>query len=113
MADMQELIARLEAADGVTHSLEVEFATHLYENQEAFTGLVNYDPEVWLERNISPLTSLDAALALAERVMEPMQGLGLLHAVIDLVGGNGLPSHRIAPLFCAAILKAKAQGEGG
>lgn len=137
MADMLELIARLEAAkeggrelDGLVarafgwHRVEPRFARNKHGGwiaPEDFIGLYSDgSPKLdglhgtTIHRDPPRLTtSLDAALALAERVLEPVQGLGLLHAVIDLVGGNGLPSHRIAPLFCAAILKAKAQGEGG
>lgn len=57
-------------------------------------------------------TSVDAALALAERVLDSTEALGILHAVIDHVGSNGLPSSQIAPLFCAAIVKAKALQDG-
>lgn len=67
-ADLSALIARLEAAEEVTRDLAVEFATFMYADPEAFKGAVNYDPELWVERNQSPLCSLDAALALAERV---------------------------------------------
>lgn len=58
-------------------------------------------------------TSLDAALALAERVLDPLTALGLLHAIIEAVGGNGWPSSRIPPLFCAAILKATTASSVG
>ena len=68
-ADLSALIARLEAAEEVTRDLAVEFAAFMYADPEAFKGAVNYDPELWVERNQSPLCSLDAALALAERVL--------------------------------------------
>lgn len=69
-ADLSAIIARLEAAEEVTRDLAVEFAAFMYADPEAFKGAVNYDPELWVERNQSPLCSLDAALALAERVLE-------------------------------------------
>lgn len=118
--DMTALIARLEAAEGPDRALDREIGLRIdgwYETVDSHGEclMANGDryPDHPASEYPSFTESLDAALALAERVLEPVQGLGLLHAVIDLVGGNGLPSHRIAPLFCAAILKAKAQGEGG
>jgi hypothetical protein len=36
-----------------------------------------------------------------------MNAMGLLYATLEIVGANGLPINRLAPLFCAAILKAK------
>lgn len=56
-------------------------------------------------------TSLDAALALAERVLDAVTALALLHAVIEGVGSNGWPSSRIPTLYCAAILAQRATPE--
>lgn len=81
-----ELIARLEAAAEVTHALEVEFAAFMYANGATFAGVVSYDPELWLERNASTLSSLDAALSLAERVLP--------RAYVGLQQNRGVPSER-------------------
>jgi hypothetical protein len=115
MTQHAELIARLEAAEGVTHSLEVEFVTHLYENQEAFKGLVSYAPELWLERNGSPLASLDAALALAERArpewnISVFRVGGVWRAWVSRHASRGEDfggkSPQAAPALCIAILRA-------
>lgn len=75
----------------------------LYDADERCTG--------WVGFHVVPHYSLsiDSALELAERVLDHMQALALLHGVIDLVGSSGLPSNRIAPLFCAAISRATGE----
>lgn len=110
-ADLSALIARLEAAEEVTHALEVEFAAFMYANGATFEGVVNYDPELWSERNASPLSSLDAALALAERVHGEARALDLLQDVVALHDPHGLAIREIPRLLCSFILRAK-QGEG-
>jgi len=113
---MTDLLARLEVAEA--GSRELDGAVWCARNGYVFVmwdgaGCVyrkqpGYGISHISQSDVAPVTtSLDAALALAERVLDHMTALGLLHAVIDMVGGNGWPSSRIAPLFCAAILKAK------
>lgn len=126
-ADLSALIARLEAAEVVTHTLEVELAAFMYANQAAFKGVVNYDPELWVERNQSPLCSLDAALALAERVL-PGRRVAIVaghnpaavvaerpgeswHIGDDLDDSWSTKASTPALALCIAILRAK-QGEG-
>jgi len=122
-ADLSALIARLEAAEEVTRDLAVEFAAFMYADPEAFKGAVNYDPELWVERNQSPLCSLDAALALAERVLGRDQEYEIttlyniarvtLNMNHDDVSGPFYGSNEccVVPLaICAATLRAK-QGE--
>ena len=124
-ADLSALIARLEAAEEVTRDLAVEFAAFMYADPEAFKGAVNYDPELWVERNQSPLCSLDAALALAERVL-PVFGweihydevsggifawVGEFMAIYGLERGHRGYANTPALALCIAILRAK-QGEG-
>lgn len=114
-ADLSALIARLEAAEEVTRDLAVEFAAFIYADPEAFKGAVNYDPELWVERNQSPLCSLDAALALAERVLG--NGPCVLHRNgpnewgFTYVDDDTAYAATPALSMCAAILRAK-QGEG-
>lgn len=117
-ADLSALIARLEAAEEVTRDLAVEFAAFMYAYPEAFKGAVNYDPELWVERNQSPLCSLDAALALAERVLPGWQ-IGMWTTKQNAVGsvlredGGAFDATSSTPALalCIAILRAK-QGEG-
>lgn len=109
--DLSALIARLEAAEEVTRDLAVEFAAFMYADPEAFKGAVNYDPELWVERNQSPLCSLDAALALAERVHGEAYALALMQDVVALNDADGLAIRDLPRLLCAYILRAK-QGEG-
>ena len=129
MADMQELIARLEAAEAGSRELDaaVWAASNGYE-------LFEHDGAGWRYRMkpddimrhertgyiSSYTTSLDAALALAERVVGDREWmvevkdrpLGRVHrACLGIVG----PVYASTPALalCIAILKAKAQGEGG
>jgi len=128
-ADLSALIARLEAAEEVTRDLAVEVAAFMYADTEAFKGAVNYDPELWVERNQSPLCSLDAALALAARVLDGW--LWDVTTITTAVGGLRKPLASVvrpdqpegeeiktwgygstpALALCIAILRAK-QGEG-
>lgn len=126
-ADLSALIARLEAAEEVTHALEVEFATFMYANGAMFASLVNYDPELWSERNASPLSSLDAALALADRVLPcwvweiriDESGASVQGAPVWWLEGlaapdeGGVSCDAATPVLalCISILRAK-QGEG-
>lgn len=120
-ADLSALIARLEAAEEVTRDLAVEFAAFMYADPEAFKGAVNYDPELWVERNQSPLCSLDAALALAERVLPGWgfylrrdadgSGCGLVPPGLTSVTPGHMSASTPALALVIAILRAK-QGEG-
>lgn len=117
--NLSALIARLEDAEVVTHALEVEFAAFIYANGATFAGVVSYDPELWSERNASPLSSLDAALALAERVLPGWQ-IGMWTTKQNAVGsvlredGGAFDATSSTPALalCIAVLRAK-QGEGG
>ncbi len=109
-ADLSALIARLEAAEEVTRDLAVEFAAFMYADPEAFKGAVNYDPELWVERNQSPLCSLDAALALAARVHGEAYTLDLLQDVVALNDADSLSILDLPRLLCAATLRAKLDG---
>jgi hypothetical protein len=141
MADMQELIARLEDAEAGSRELDAaifryfgepvptEFAGRgiKLEWQDDGTAVmpigdmhVRYSPP-------SYSTSLDAALALAERVLPSWRVFGISDerdsqvnsgwaAGICELRGPGIQHARTwtpALAICIAILKAKAQGEGG
>lgn len=116
---LDDLIARLEAGDDADDRDE-RLARWLYENPGICGGLVNYDPMLWLERNGGWTTSLDAALALAERVL-PEHGpidltiMGSAKVTIwsndpcgrDLSDAFG---HTPALALCIAVLKAVSVG---
>lgn len=88
MTDSNTLAERLMAADEGSRDLDAEMASRF-------------------ESELAPVTtSIDAALALAERVLDPLLALGLLHAVIDEMGQFGWSSRRIAPLLCAVVIEA-------
>jgi hypothetical protein len=102
---LDNLIARLEAG-GDTDDCDERLARWLYENPGLCGALVNYAPPLWLERNGGWSTSLDAALALAER-----QGLDARKVIMEAV--NREPWNRYADLAryaCIAILKATRAG---
>jgi len=65
------LIHRLEAAteDDNEYDLDNAIASWLYENARLCDALVNYDPPLWLIRNGGWVRSVDAAMALAERML--------------------------------------------
>jgi len=116
-ADLSAIIARLEAAEEVTRDLAVEFAAFMYADPEAFKGAVNYDPELWVERNQSPLCSLDAALALAERVLPgwawelyaAYEIKGVMRYGCNLGEEDTVYAKTPALALCIAVLRAKAQ----
>lgn len=140
MADMQELIARLEAAEA--GSRELDALVWLRFNRPEYSGGVKalemrswYDgrghmiletdagEEVADDLGIGTYTtSLDAALALAERVLPGFtwrvqrHTSGMFDAALwsdpddNYVGYGRTPSPALS--LCIAILKAKAQGEG-
>lgn len=154
MADMQELIARLEAAEAGSRELdclvdawrmglseEVEFRTvglPTYEAPRYFCGpkamdWIGYD---LLRTSPAYTTSLDAALALADRVLPGYEvsvaqrkprhletcaewwhaSLFKIRTGVVFDAGPGTISIKSATpalALCIAILKAKAQGEGG
>lgn len=58
-----EMIARIEAAEGSFDTLELELARWCYANG-GIAG-INYDPRLWIERHCwEPLRSIDQAAAL-------------------------------------------------
>jgi len=114
MTGHSALIARLEAAEAGGRELD-------YEIRDALN-----DPHWNIRVPADWTTSLDAALALAERVLPGWQ------ITLSTKGGEMPPWVQIYPLpleednyldpefaatpalaLCIAILKAKAQGEGG
>lgn len=128
MADMQELIARLEAAAGGSQALTDDtlralgFVTKRYPMDSDRYWIVPGDERHPLPPWCDKITvSLDAALALAERVL-PGWVYMLVNDYCDyfraeLVRPESSVVKAVAetmPLaLCIAILKAKAQGEGG
>lgn len=131
MADMQALIARLEAAEAGSAELDYLIDEALSEWRNIGGGFAVHKVTGERRRNSfdcsAPVTtSLDAALALAERVLPGWQ------ITLSTKGGEMPPWVQIYPLpleednyldpefaatpalaLCIAILKAKAQGEGG
>ena len=129
MADMQELIARLEAAEGADRALDREIGLRIdgwYETVDSHGEclMVNGDrfPDHPGSEYPSFTESLDAALALAER-----KGFGDCFDIQIRPGtarvsrfADGRAVWMVTPdcatpalALCIAILKAKAQGEGG
>lgn len=119
MVDMQELIARLEAAEAGGVELDYLIDEALSEWRNIGGGFAVH--KVTGERRRSSFdysapvsTSLDAALALAERL-----GLDGFHTVYAALMNwkahdpRGPASQTLPLALCIAILKAKAQGEGG
>lgn len=128
MADMQELIARLEEVEAGSRELDLRVFERfdLVDGERWTDADLEYaltDPDC----TISPprlTTSLDAALALAERVLELR---GPININVCLAGSAqaqiypddpcGVHVQAVASspalALCIAILKAKAQGEGG
>lgn len=135
--DLSALIARLEAAEAGSRELDVALAWHRWVEPKMWGSTNAKGEPVWkVERDGKrvPLpaytTSLDAALALAERVLaEPDIGgrPGRLHDFAQHFNGrweaktyrvsDGSSHQSVAATpalaLCIAILKAKAQGEGG
>lgn len=136
MADMQELIARLEAAEGPDRALDREIGLRIdgwYETVDSHGEclMVNGDryPDHPESEYPSFTESLDAALALAERVLPDWAweirldrgGASVQAAPVWWMEGLAAPDEggvscdgkTPALALCIAILKAKAQGEGG
>lgn len=65
------LVERIEAASATDHpELDaIDLAIAEWCHAGGAPGLVNYDPEMWLIRNDGWVRSIDAAVALAERVL--------------------------------------------
>lgn len=130
MADMLELIARLEAAEGPDRAADREIGLRLdgwyetvYSHGECL--MVNGDryPDHPESEYPSFTESLDAALALAERVLPGWVWMVESHrdgratawlSEFNAYGeGEQVLGNSPALALCIAILKAKAQGEGG
>ncbi len=146
MADMQELIARLEAAEAGSRELDREIMALTYSWEQRHIGVTCWDDRegrccpgakhmswVWVDpatgqwktnakEGLEFTTSLDAALALAERVLPGK--FWTVYAAYRIEGrmtyGVNLDddsdtsySKTPALALCVSILKAKAQGEGG
>jgi len=133
-ADLSALIARLEAAE--VGSRELDALIWLRFNRPEYSGGVKalemrgwYDgrghmiletdtgEEVADDLGIGNYTtSLDAALALAERVHGEAYALALLQDVVALNDADGLSIRDLPRLLCIATLRAKLDGyaaEGG
>ena len=65
------LIERIEAASAADHAEldAIDRAIAEWCRAGGAPGLVNYDPDLWLERNDGWVRSIDAAVALAKRVL--------------------------------------------
>ena len=65
------LIERIEAASAADHAEldAIDRAIAEWCRAGGAPGLVNYDPDLWLERNGGWVRSIDAAVALADRVL--------------------------------------------
>lgn len=134
-ADLSALIARLEAAevgsrelDGAVarlfgwHRVEPRFSRNKHGGwiaPEDFIGLYSDgSPKLdglhgtTIHRNPPRLTqSLDAALALAERVHGEARALDLLQDGLSLHDASGIAIRDLPRLLCSFTLRAK-QGEG-
>lgn len=66
------LVERIEAASATDHpELDaIDLAIAEWCHAGGAPGLVNYDPEMWLIRNDGWVRSIDAAVALADRVLQ-------------------------------------------
>jgi hypothetical protein len=107
------LVERIEAVRATDHAeldaIDLAIAEWCYNG--GAPGLVNYDPEMWLIRNGGWARSIDAAVALAERVVGGDHALTLLQDVLADHNSGGLATSDIPLRLCAAILRAK-EGEG-
>ena len=107
------LIEQIEAASADDHAeldaIDLAIAEWCYSG--GAPGLVNYDPEMWLIRNGGWARSIDAAVALAERVVGGEHALTLLQDVLADHNAGGLATSDIPLRLCAAVLKA-TEGEG-
>ena len=100
-ADLSALIARLEAAeakDSWVHAPDV----HLALFGSSLSKAAKCPPFT---------TSLDAALALAERVYGEASALDLLQDVLSRHDSSGISIRDLPRLLCSFIFRAK-QGEG-
>lgn len=136
MADMQELIARLEAGE-VGPDLDASICVLLQYGGPNSNGATNvrtdgdWEGDLLFEHGsdecCNPIpavtTSLDAALALAERVLPGWVWMVESHrdgratawlSEFNAYGeGEQVLGNSPTLALCIAILKAKAQGEGG
>lgn len=133
-ADLSALIARLEAAEvgggeldaAVTVALQLDAKGVTADDHEYLQATVRSDecaPGTYWRcarsgmslRTSDPITtSIDAALALAERI--GLDGFHTMYAALmnwKAHDPRGPASQTLPIALCIAILKAKAQGEGG
>lgn len=128
VADLSALIAKLEAAEGGSRALDGDvawiFHPKLWGRRNPANGQHQWMTEIDGKPRVLPryTTSIDAALALAERVLLPGSGIGLCQCSPTdweaWVGGRPAyaPRYRTGPLaLCIAILKAHTSRavEGG
>lgn len=103
-ADLSALIARLEAGPVyLTHKEAYDLA--VFFGSDTALGMAS------LIRKAFVGGSLDAALALAERVHGEARALDLLQDVLSLHDASGLAIRDLPRLLCSFILRAR-QGEG-
>lgn len=122
--DLSALIARLEAAEVGSRELgrDVLVAMNLVREvgPTLFYGVGNEDTWHFGDNAEEdgrysilpdPSSSLDAALALAERVLGEARALDLLQDVVALNEADGLAIRDLPRMLCSFVLRAK-QGEG-
>ncbi len=102
-ADLSALIARLEAAEAGSRELD-----HLIFMYTAPMEVASH----WSPSDRMTLftTSLDAALALAERVHGEAYALDLLQDLVDLNDTASLAIRDLPRLLCSFTLRAKPDG---
>ncbi|WP_433942337.1 hypothetical protein [Brevundimonas diminuta] len=107
-ADLSALIARLEAAEAGSHELDKAVAV-------ACGSTINVWAEIAADGtflgSVRPVTtSLDAALALAERVHGEAYAIDLLQDLVDLNDTASLAIRDLPRLLCSFTLRAKLDG---
>lgn len=118
-ADLSALIARLEAAEVGGRELDAAVYDQLFPRLKrdgkavaGFPGRWPFHPGSAHDEEVTYVTtSLDAALALAERVRGEAHALNLLQDAMALNEADGLAIRDLPRLLCSFMLRAK-QGEG-
>ncbi len=116
-ADLSALIARLEAAEVGSREMDDSVVISAFDGE-----MMDWWDDAARQHqikaadgsrvNVTPATtSLDAALALAERVHGEARALDLLQDVLSLHDASGIAIRDLPRLLCSFILRAK-QGEG-
>lgn len=114
-ADLSALIARLEAAEAGSRELDdaVWFAATgekaSYPFDDETDPHIRYGTLAWVRLPRST-TSLDAALALAERVHGEAYAIDLLQDLVDLNDTASLAILDLPRLLCSFTLRAKLDG---